>query len=166
MSEPINKRSEIIKSIEGSLTGTGLKFGVVVSRFNDFVTNRLLEGALDAFRQCNVREEDIVIVKVPGSFEIPMVVKKMALSGKFDALVCLGAVIRGATPHFDYIASEVTKGIALLGLEMGIPIIYGVLTTDTIEQAIERAGAKNRNKGWDAALYAVEMVNLYRQLEE
>jgi len=155
----------MLEPIEGSVIGRGLKFGVVVSRFNDFITSRLLEGALDAFKQCGVDEKDIVVVRVPGSFEIPMVAKKMALSNRYNAIVCLGAVIRGATPHFEYIAAEVTKGIANLALEVGIPIIYGVLTTDTIEQAIERAGTKNRNRGWDAAIQAVEMSNLYRKLE-
>lgn len=150
--------------IEGTIVGTGLKFGVVVSKFNDFITSRLLAGALDAFKQCMVEELCIEVVKVPGSFEIPMVARKMALSNKYNAIVCLGAVIRGATPHFDYIAAEVTKGIAGIGLEAGIPVIYGVLTTDTVEQAIERAGSKNRNKGWDAAVHAVEMANLYKLL--
>lgn len=150
--------------IEGTIIGTGLKFGVVVSKFNDFITSRLLAGALDAFKQCVVEDLDIEVVRVPGSFEIPMVAKKMAVSNKYNAIVCLGAVIRGATPHFDYIAAEVTKGIAGIGLEAGIPVIYGVLTTDTVEQAIERAGSKNRNKGWDAAVHAVEMANLYKLL--
>lgn len=148
--------------IEGSVIGTGLKFGVVVSRFNDFITNRLLAGALDAFKQCGVEEDDIMVVRVPGSFEIPMVAKKMAMSNKYNAIVCLGAVIRGGTPHFEYIAAEVTKGIANIGLEVGIPVIYGVLTTDTVEQAIERAGSKSRNRGWDAAMQAIEMANLYK----
>lgn len=150
--------------IEGTIIGTGLKFGVVVSKFNDFITNRLLAGALEAFKQCGVEDLDVEVVRVPGSFEIPMVARKMALSNKYNAIVCLGAVIRGATPHFDYIAAEVTKGIAGIGLEACIPVIYGVLTTDTVEQAIERAGSKNRNKGWDAAVYAVEMANLYKLL--
>jgi 6,7-dimethyl-8-ribityllumazine synthase len=151
--------------IEGSLIGTGLKIGIVVSRFNDFITGRLLEGAVDALKQCGVEEGDITIVRVPGSFEIPMVAKKMTAAKKYSAVVCLGAVIRGATPHFEYISSEVTKGIASIALEAGIPVIYGVLTTDTIEQAIERAGAKNRNRGWDAAMQAVEMANLYKGLK-
>ncbi len=151
--------------IEGSIIGTGLKFGVVVSRFNDFITSRLLAGALDAFKQCGVEERDVTVVRVPGSFEIPMVTKRMVMSNKYNAIVCLGAVIRGATPHFEYIASEVTKGIANIGLEAGIPVIYGVLTADTVEQAIERAGTKNRNRGWDAAMHAIEMVNLYRELK-
>lgn len=151
--------------IEGSIIGTGLKFGVVVSRFNDFITNRLLVGALDAFKQCGVEERDVTVVRVPGSFEIPMVTKRMAMSNKYNAIICLGAVIRGATPHFEYIAAEVTKGIANIGLESGIPVIYGVLTADTVEQAIERAGTKNRNRGWDAAMHAIEMANLYRELK-
>lgn len=151
--------------IEGSLIGTGLKVGVVVSRFNDFITSRLLEGALDAFKQCGVEEQDVSVVRVPGSFEIPMVTKKMATSNKYSVIVCLGAVIRGATPHFEYISAEVTKGIANIALDTGIPVIYGVLTTDTVEQAIERAGTKNRNRGWDAAMQAVEMANLYKGLK-
>ncbi len=151
--------------IEGSIIGTGLKFGVVIGRFNDFITNRLLAGAVEAFKQGGVEDGDITVVRVPGSFEIPMVTKKMALSNKYNAIVCLGAVIRGATPHFEYIAAEVTKGIANIALEVGIPVIYGVLTTDTVEQAIERAGSKNKNRGWDAALQAIEMANLYRRLK-
>lgn len=150
--------------IEGTIIGTGLKFGVVVSKFNDFITSRLLAGAFDAFKQCGVDDSDITVARVPGSFEIPMVAKKMAASEKYNAIVCLGAVIRGATPHFDYIAAEVTKGIAGISLDSGLPVIYGVLTTDTVEQAIERAGSKNRNKGWDAAFHAVEMANLYKLL--
>lgn len=151
--------------IEGSLIGTGLKVGLVVSRFNDFITSRLLEGALDALKQCGVVEQDVSVVRVPGSFEIPMVTKKMAASNKYSVIVCLGAVIRGATPHFEYISAEVTKGIANIALDTGIPVIYGVLTTDTVEQAIERAGTKNRNRGWDAAMQAVEMANLYKRLK-
>ncbi|OGW14029.1 MAG: 6,7-dimethyl-8-ribityllumazine synthase [Nitrospirae bacterium GWA2_42_11] len=151
--------------IEGSVIGKGLKFGIVVSRFNDFVTSRLLEGAIDGFKQCGVDERDVITIRVPGSFEIPMVAKKMAMSNKYNAVVCLGAVIRGATPHFEYIAAEVTKGIASIALEAGIPVIYGVLTTDTVEQAIERAGTKNKNRGWDAAMQAVEMANLYKLMK-
>lgn len=151
--------------IEGSLIGTGLKFGVIVSRFNDFITNRMLAGALEAFKQCGVEEGNVTVVRVPGSFEIPMVARRMAKSNKYNALVCLGAVIRGATPHFEYIAAEVTKGIANIGLEAVMPVIYGVLTTDTVEQAIERAGTKNRNKGWDAAMHAIEMANLYKEIK-
>ncbi len=155
----------MLEPIEGSIIGTGLKFGVVVSRFNDFITNRLLAGAVEAFKQGGVEDRDITVVRVPGSFEIPMVAKKMAMANKYNAIVCLGAVIRGATPHFDYIAAEVTKGIANIALEAGIPVIYGVLTTDTVEQAIERAGSKNKNRGWDAALQAIEMANLYKGLK-
>ena len=151
--------------IEGSVIGKGLKFGIVVSRFNDFVTSRLLEGAIDGFKQCGVDERDVIAIRVPGSFEIPMVAKKMAMSNKYNAVVCLGAIIRGATPHFEYIAAEVTKGIASIALEAGIPVIYGVLTTDTVEQAIERAGTKNKNRGWDAAMQAVEMANLYKLMK-
>ena len=150
--------------IEGAIAGKGLKLGIVVSRFNDFITSRLLTGALDALRQCDVDDNNITIVRVPGSFEIPMAARKMALSEKYNAIICLGAVIRGATPHFEYISSEVTKGIANIALETGIPVIYGVLTTDSVDQAIERAGAKNRNRGWDAALQAIEMANLYKLL--
>ncbi len=153
------------EAIEGTIIGTGLKFGVVVSKFNDFITSRLLAGALDAFKQCGVDDTDITVAKVPGSFEIPMVAKKMAASKRYNAVVCLGAVIRGATPHFDYIAAEVTKGVAGISLDSGLPVIYGVLTTDTVDQAIERAGSKNRNKGWDAAVHAVEMANLYKLID-
>jgi len=150
--------------IEGAIAGKGLKLGIVVSRFNDFITSRLLTGALDALKQCDVDDNNITIVRVPGSFEIPMAARKMAVSEKYNAIICLGAVIRGATPHFEYISSEVTKGIANIALETGIPVIYGVLTTDSVEQAIERAGTKNRNRGWDAALQAIEMANLYKLL--
>ena len=150
--------------IEGAIAGKGLKLGIVVSRFNDFITSRLLTGALDALKQCDVDDNNITIVRVPGSFEIPMVARKMAVSEKYNAIICLGAVIRGATPHFEYISSEVTKGIANIALETGIPVIYGVLTTDSVDQAIERAGTKNRNRGWDAALQAIEMANLYKLL--
>jgi 6,7-dimethyl-8-ribityllumazine synthase len=137
----------------------------VVSRFNDFVCERLLTGALDVLIRNGADEGDIEILKVPGAFEIPQVARKMALSKKYDAVICLGAVIRGATPHFDYIAAEVSKGIAMIGLESEVPVAFGVLTTDNLEQAIERAGAKAGNKGWDAALSAVEMANLYREMK-
>ncbi len=150
--------------IEGAIAGKGLKLGIVVSRFNDFITSRLLTGALDALKQCDVDDNNITVVRVPGSFEIPLVAKKMAMSDKYNAVICLGAVIRGATPHFEYISSEVTKGIANIALETGIPVIYGVLTTDSVDQAIERAGTKSRNRGWDAALQAIEMANLYKSL--
>jgi len=153
------------RTLEGKLSAEGFRFGIVVSRFNDFITHRLLEGALDALYRNGADERDVVIAKTPGAFEIPLVAKKMAQSGHFDAVICLGAVIRGATPHFEYIAAEVTKGIAAASLELGFPIVYGVLTTDNIEQAIERAGTKVGNKGWDAALSAIEMVNLLKEVE-
>lgn len=148
--------------IEGTLTAKGVKFGIVVSRFNDFINKRLQEGALDALSRHGAEDENISIVKVPGSFEIPLMAKKLADSGKYDAIICLGAVIRGATPHFEYISAEVTKGIAKVTLDSGIPIAFGILTTDNIEQAIERAGTKSGNKGWDAAMSAIEMVNVLK----
>jgi len=150
------------KLFEGALLGQGLKFGVVISRFNEFITNKLLAGAKDALLRHGASEEDIDIAWVPGAFEIPLVAKKLALSQNYDAIICLGAVIRGGTPHFEYIAAEVTKGIAAVGLESGLPVINGVLTTDTLEQAIERAGTKAGNKGFDAAVNAIEMANLMR----
>jgi 6,7-dimethyl-8-ribityllumazine synthase len=153
------------KMIEGKLNAKGLKFGIVVSRFNDFVSERLLSGALDLLNRNGADEGDIEILKVPGAFEIPQVARKMALAKKYDAVICLGAVIRGATPHFDYIAAEVSKGIAMIGLESEVPVSFGILTTDNLEQAIERAGSKAGNKGWDAALSAVEMANLYREMK-
>ena len=152
------------KLFEGVLLGKGLKFGVVVSRFNEFITRKLLEGAQDALLRHGVSEEDIDIAWVPGSFEIPLVARTLALSKRYDAVICLGAVIRGATPHFEHIASEVTKGIAKVGLETGLPVSYGVITTDTLEQAIERAGTKAGNKGFDAAVNAIEMANLLRNI--
>ncbi|MGB2855100.1 MAG: 6,7-dimethyl-8-ribityllumazine synthase [Dehalococcoidia bacterium] len=148
------------KRYVGKLLGEGLKFGVVVSRFNDFITGKLLEGAQDALSRHGVNEEDIDIAWAPGSFEIPLVAKKMAESGRYDAVICLGAVIRGGTPHFDYIASEVSKGIAKVGLDTGLPVILGVITADTLEQAIERAGTKSGNYGSQAAVHAIEMANL------
>ena len=148
------------KRYTGKLVGEGLRFGVVVSRFNDFITNRLLDGAQDALSRHGVKEEDVDIAWTPGSFEIPLIAKKMAASGKYDAVICLGAVIRGGTPHFDYIAAEVTKGIANVSLEAGLPVILGVVTADTLEQAIERAGTKSGNYGAQAALHAIEMANL------
>ena len=153
------------KLYEGVLLGKGLKIGVVVSRFNEFVTNKLLEGAQDALLRHDVNQEDIDIAWVPGSFEIPLVAQKMAQTKKYDAVICLGAVIRGATPHFEYIAAEVTKGIAKIGLDTGVPVTYGVITTDTIEQAIERAGTKSGNKGFDAAVNAIEMANLMKNID-
>jgi len=152
------------RTVEGNLSASGLRFGIVLSRFNAFITDRLLDGALDAIRRCGGDEDRVVVFRTPGSFEIPAVVKRVAQSGEFDALICLGAVIRGATPHFEYIAAEVTKGIAQVQLEVGIPIAYGVLTPDTIEQAIERAGTKSGNKGFDAAMAAIEMANLFRAM--
>ncbi len=148
----------------GKLLGEGLRFGVVVSRFNDFITTKLLEGAQDALSRHGVKEEDIDIAWTPGSFEIPLIAKKMAESGRYDAVVCLGAVIRGGTPHFDYIAAEVSKGIAKVGLDTGLPVILGVITADTLEQAIERAGAKAGNYGSQAALHAIEMANLSKAI--
>ncbi|MCX7885227.1 MAG: 6,7-dimethyl-8-ribityllumazine synthase [Caloramator sp.] len=149
---------------EGKLIATGLKFGIVIGRFNEFIGSKLLSGAMDGLLRHGVDEKDIDIAYVPGAFEIPLVAKKMAQSKKYDSVICLGAVIRGATPHFDYVSSEVSKGIANTSLELGVPIIFGVLTTDTIEQAIERAGTKAGNKGYDAAIAAVEMANLLKQL--
>ena len=148
--------------IEGILTAEGVKFGIVVSRFNDFINKRLLDGALDALSRHGADDENISIVKVPGSFEIPLMAQKLVGSGKYDAVICLGAVIRGATPHFEYISAEVTKGIAKVTLDSGIPVSFGILTTDNIEQAIERAGSKSGNKGWDAAMSAIEMVNVLK----
>ncbi len=153
------------KFIEGKLDATGLKFGIVVGRFNSFIGDRLLEGALDALVRHGAKEEDIEVAKVPGAFEIPLAVQKMAATGRYDALICLGAVIRGATPHFDYVASEVSKGIAQVSLKTGIPIAFGVLTTDSIEQAIERAGTKAGNKGFEAAMTAIETAQLFRSIK-
>lgn len=154
------------KVYEGALKAEGLKFALVASRFNNFIGDKLVQGAIDALTRTGAREEDIEIIKVPGSFEIPAAAKWLAESRKYDAVLCLGAVIRGATPHFEYVATEVAKGVARLSLETEIPVIYGILTTDSIEQAIERAGTKDGNKGWDAALTAVEMINLYKQMGE
>ncbi len=150
------------KIVEGKITAGGLKFGIVASRFNDFICGRLIEGAVDALKRSGADEKDIYMVKVPGAFEIPVVAKRLAKSGKFDAVICLGVVIRGATPHFEYISAEVSKGIAAVTLETEIPVAFGVITTDTIEQAIERAGSKSGNKGWDAAISAIEMANLFK----
>jgi 6,7-dimethyl-8-ribityllumazine synthase len=152
------------KIIQGDLSGKGLSVGIVAARFNDFITGRLLEGALDGLQRHGVAENDIEIVKVPGSYEIPLVAKIMAQSKKYHAIICLGAVIRGATPHFEYVSAEVSKGVAAVSTETGIPVIFGVLTTDTIEQAIERAGTKSGNKGWDAAMSAIEMANVVKQM--
>ena len=150
------------KRFEGMLVGKGLKFGLVLSRFNEFITKKLLEGAQDALLRHGVNEEDIETAWVPGSFEIPLVAKKLAETKRYDAIICLGTVIRGGTPHFEYIAAEVTKGIAKVGLETGLPVIYGIITADTLEQAIERAGTKEGNKGFDAAVSAIEMANIVK----
>ncbi|ADQ14585.1 6,7-dimethyl-8-ribityllumazine synthase [Halanaerobium hydrogeniformans] len=153
------------KTYEGKLIGDGIKVGIVVGRFNEFISGKLLEGALDALKRHNVAEEDIEIAWVPGSFEMPLTAKKMASSEKYDGVIALGAVIRGETPHFDYVSAEVSKGIANVGLDLEIPVIFGVLTTDTIEQAISRAGTKSGNKGYDAAVSLIEMVNLFKEIE-
>ncbi len=150
--------------VEASLEAKGKKFGIIVSRFNDFITAKLLDGALDALVRSGAEDTDITVVKVPGAFEIPMVAGKMAKLDTYDAIICLGAVIRGATTHYDYVCAEVSKGIAAVGLETGVPVIFGVVTTETIEQAIERAGTKAGNKGFDAALSAIEMANLSSSL--
>lgn len=154
------------KIIEGMLTAKGKKFGIVVSRFNEFLTQKLLDGALDTLTRHGVKSEEIEVVWVPGSFELPQVANKMAKSKKYDAVICLGTVIRGATPHYEYIASEAAKGIAKVGLDTGIPTIFGVITADNLEQAIERAGTKQGNKGADAALSAIEMTNLFGELDK
>ncbi|MBM4140283.1 MAG: 6,7-dimethyl-8-ribityllumazine synthase [Nitrospira sp.] len=153
-----------MKISEGELQAKGLRFGIIVSRFNDFITSKLLDGALDALLRHGALEEDINIIRVPGSFEIPMVARKIALKGTYNAIICLGTVIRGATPHFDYIAAEVSKGIASASMETGVPIAFGIITSDTIEQAVERAGTKSGNKGWDAAITAIEMAQLLKKL--
>ena len=153
----------MVRTLEGDLQGQGLKVAIVASRFNSFITDRLIEGAVDALRRHGVEEKDISLVKVPGSFELPLAVRR-ASSGKVDAVVALGALIRGGTPHFDYLSAEVTKGIAQVSLETGVPVAFGVLTTDTVEQAIERAGTKAGNKGFEAALSAIEMAKLLKKL--
>jgi 6,7-dimethyl-8-ribityllumazine synthase len=152
------------KIIQGDLNGKGLKIGIVAARFNDFITSRLVDGALDGLQRHGVADSDIEISKVPGAYEIPLVANMLAKSKKYNAIICLGAVIRGATPHFEYVSAEVSKGVASVSMETGLPVIFGVLTTDTIEQAIERAGAKSGNKGWDAALSAIEMANFMKQM--
>lgn len=153
----------MLKTREGDLLARGIKFGIIVSRFNEFMVQRLLEGALDAVVRHGGKKEDIEIVRVPGAYEIPLVAKAMAKSGRYDAIIALGVIIRGATPHFEYISSEVAKGIAQVQLETGMPIGFGIITADTIEQAIERAGSKAGNKGWHAALATIEMVNVLRK---
>ncbi|MEI7812734.1 MAG: 6,7-dimethyl-8-ribityllumazine synthase [Ignavibacteria bacterium] len=152
------------KIVEGKLSAKDYKFAIIISRFNDFIGNKLLEGALDCLVRHHADSGNIEIIKVPGAFEIPLVAAKLAEKKKYDAVICLGAVIRGATPHFDYVASEVSKGTAQISLKYSLPVIFGVLTTDTIEQAIERAGTKSGNKGWDAALSAIEMADLLKNL--
>jgi 6,7-dimethyl-8-ribityllumazine synthase len=154
-----------MKTIEGKLDAKGLKFGIVIARFNEFISGKLLAGCLDGLRRHGADDEYITVTWSPGSFEIPLLAKKMASGKQYDAVICLGAVIRGATPHFDYVAAEVSKGVAQVGLETGLPVIFGVLTTDNLEQAIERAGTKSGNKGFDAALAAIEMANLMRELQ-
>ncbi len=155
----------MIRYIEGNLRADGKKFGLVVSRFNSFISEKLLEGALDSLRRSGAVDDDIEVVRVPGSFEIPLIAKNLAASGKYDAVICLGAVIRGATPHFDVVVNEVSKGVAQVGLETGVPVMFGVLTTETIEQAIERAGTKAGNKGGEVAVAAIEMANLIGALK-
>lgn len=154
----------MLKTVEGKVSAEGLRFAIVVSRFNDFISSRLMEGAMDALVRHGAKEDQVSLVKVPGAFEIPLVAKKLAESGNYDAVICLGAVIRGSTPHFDYVAAEVSKGIAAVALESKVPVTFGVLTTDNLEQAIERAGSKSGNKGWDAAMAAMEMANLFKEL--
>jgi len=150
--------------VEGQLNAQGLKVGLLVSRFNSFICDRLVEGAIDALQRHGANSDDITVVRVPGAFEIPPAARQMAGCGRFDAIVCLGAVIRGSTPHFDYVSAEVSKGVAAVAMESSLPVTFGVLTTDTLEQAIERAGSKAGNKGFDAAMAAIEMANLYRAL--
>ncbi len=154
------------KYFEANLIAEGKKFAIIASRFNDFITEKLVNGALDALTRSGTRPDDIDIIKVPGAFEIPLTAKKVAARKRHDAIICVGAVIRGATPHFDYVSAEVSKGIAAAGMDSGMPIIFGVLTTDSIEQAIERAGTKAGNKGWDAAISAIEMANLMGEIEK
>ena len=153
-----------MKTIEGKLDATGLKVGIIVSRFNEFITSKLLGGAVDCIKRNSGNEENITVAWVPGAFEIPAMAKKLVQSKKFDAVICLGAVIRGSTPHFDYVSAEVSKGVAQVSMSAEIPVIFGVLTTDSIEQAIERAGTKSGNKGFDAAMSAIEMANLFKQI--
>lgn len=153
-----------MKTFEGKLNGKGLKIGIVVSRFNEFISGKLLEGSLDALRRHDTSDDDISVAWVPGSYEIPLMAKKLTQTGDYDAVICLGAVIRGSTPHFDFVANEVSKGVAQVSLDATKPIIFGVITTDTLEQAIERAGTKSGNKGFDAAMSAIEMANLFKQL--
>ena len=154
-----------MNTFEGNVVSSGIRVGIVASRFNEFITSKLLSGAMDGLLRHDVKEEDISVAWVPGAFEIPLIALKMAESGKYDAVICVGAVIRGSTSHYDYVCNEVSKGIANVSLKTGVPVMFGVLTTDTIEQAIERAGTKAGNKGYDCALGAIEMVNLIRDIE-
>ena len=153
----------MVNIFEGELSGKGLRFGIIISRFNQFISDRLLEGAIDGLVRHGVKDNDIDIAKVPGAFEIPIMAKRMIETQKVNGVICLGTIIRGDTPHFEFIAAEVSKGVAAVAMEKDIPVIFGILTTDTIEQAIERAGTKGGNKGWDAALSALEMVNLFKR---
>lgn len=153
-----------MKTVQGNVVAEGAKIAIVGSRFNEFIVSKLIAGAQDGLVRHGVKDEDITLAWVPGAFEIPLIAKKMAMSGKYDAVICLGAVIRGATSHYDYVCAEVSKGVAQVGLEAGIPVMFGIVTTDTIEQAIERAGTKAGNKGYDCALGAIEMINLAKQL--
>jgi 6,7-dimethyl-8-ribityllumazine synthase len=155
----------MVKILEGKISAEGFRFAIVMSRFNDFITSKLVEGAMDALKRHGADEEQISLIKVPGAFEIPLIAKRLAESGRFDAIICLGAVIRGSTSHFEYVAAEVSKGIAAVALESKIPVTFGVLTTENLEQAIERAGSKLGNKGWDAAVAAMETVNLLKNIE-
>ncbi len=159
---PEEKQGGVMKVIEGNFSGKGLKVGIIAGRFNEFISSKLIGGALDALKRHEVSEDDIELAWVPGAFEMPLVAQKMAKSGKYDAVITLGAVIRGSTPHFDYVCSEVSKGVASVSLDTGIPVIFGVLTTNTIEECIERAGTKAGNKGFDAGVSAIEMVNLLK----
>jgi 6,7-dimethyl-8-ribityllumazine synthase len=155
----------MVNVVEGQLTAKGMRFAIIASRFNEFISSKLMEGAIDALARHEAAKENITVFWVPGAFEMPVVAKKLAVSGKYDALICVGAVIRGATAHFDYVANEVSKGIATVSLDTGLPIAFGVLTTDTIEQAIERAGTKAGNKGFESAMVAIEMVNLFKEIQ-
>lgn len=157
--------SSDIRTLEGHLDASGARFALVVARFNSFITERLLEGAVDALVRHGASRESLTVLRVPGAFEIPMAAQKVAQSGRYDGVICLGAVIRGSTPHFDYVSSEVSKGVAAVSLESGVPVGFGVLTTDTLEQAIERAGSKAGNKGWETALSVIEMIDLFKKLD-
>ena len=164
MNISIRKEEIVMKTLEGKLVAEGMKVGIVASRFNEFIVSKLVSGAVDGLVRHNVNDDDISIAWVPGAFEIPVIADKMAKSGKYDAVICVGAVIRGATSHYDYVCNEVSKGIAQASMNSGVPVLFGILTTDSIEQAIERAGTKAGNKGYDCALSAIEMFNLMKQL--